>query len=177
MSGLSLRTTAPSIVSITPASGATGVAKSANIVVTFSEKMNQAATQLAYQSSDLPASGVTFNWNAAGTAMTIDPNVDLLYTSTGKTYTFGLTTTATDIAGNALPATSSFKTFRQITTSITSTPALDGWVRPDGLVDTTSELRIGDSGDVSNATYRSCLRFEPERSAGRADQHRLPEAG
>lgn len=122
--------------------------------------MNQTATQLAYQSSDLPASGATSSWNAAGTAMTIDPNVDLLYTSTGKTYTFGLTTTATDIAGNALTAgSSSFKTSRQITVCITSTPVLDGWVRPDGLVD-TSELRIGDSGDVRNATYRSCLRFD-----------------
>lgn len=154
-------TTAPSVVSISPAGAATGVAKDANIVVTFSEKMNQAATQAAYQSTDLPASDVTFSWNPAGTVMTINPNADLLYTAAGKTYAFSLTTTATDIAGNALPATnSSFKTFRQLTTTLNSTPALDGWVRSDGTVNTTDELRIGDSGDVGNATYRSYLSFD-----------------
>lgn len=155
-------TTAPSIVSITPASGATGVSKTANITVTFSEKMNQAATQSAYQSTDLPASGVTFSWNPAGTVMTINPNADLLYTATGKTYAFSLTTTATDMAGNALPATnSSFKTFRQLTTTLSSTPALDGNVRSDGLVSAgNTVLEIGDSGSVANATYRGYLSFD-----------------
>ena len=154
-------TTPPSVVSITPASGATGVAKDANIVVVFSEKMNQAATQAAYQSTDLPASGVTFSWNAEGTTLTINPNADLAYTAAGKTYAFNLITTATDVVGNALPATaSSFKTFRQITTTLSSTAALDGWVRSDGLVETSSELRVGDSADVSNATYRSYLSFD-----------------
>ena len=128
-------TTPPSIVSITPASGATGIAKNADIVITFSEKMNQAATQAAYQSTDLPASGVTFNWNADGTVLTINPNADLAYTAAGKTYSFSLSTTATDVAGNALPATtSSFKTFKQITTTINSTAALDGWANHPRVV-------------------------------------------
>lgn len=155
-------TTAPSVVSISPAGGATGVAKDANIVVTFSEKMNQAATQAAYQSTDLPASDVTFSWNPAGTVMTINPNADLLYTAAGKTYAFSLTTTATDIAGNALPATnSSFKTFKQITTTLSSTPALDGWVRSEGLVNTdNTSMLVGDSGSVDNATYRGYLSFD-----------------
>ncbi|WP_192930894.1 Ig-like domain-containing protein [Deinococcus sp. AJ005] len=155
-------TTAPSVVSITPASGATGVAKDANIVVTFSEKMNQAATQAAYQSTDLPAASVTFSWNAGGTALTINPNADLAYTALGKTYSFSLSTTATDIAGNALPATNSnFKTFKQITTTLSSTPALDGRVRSDGEVVTNDgSLYIGDSATVGNATYRSYLSFD-----------------
>ncbi|OLV19329.1 Ig-like domain-containing protein [Deinococcus marmoris] len=155
-------TTPPSTVSITPASGATGVAKDANIVVTFSEKMNQAATQAAYQSTDLPAASVTFSWNADGTQLTINPNADLAYTALGKTYSFSLSTTATDLAGNALPATnSSFKTFKQLTTTINSTPALDGRVRSDGEVVTNDDtLYIGDSASVGNATYRSYLSFD-----------------
>ncbi|MDV6374127.1 Ig-like domain-containing protein [Deinococcus arenicola] len=160
--GAAADTTAPSVVSITPASGATGVDKTANIVVTFSEKMNQAATQAAYQSTDLPAAGVVFSWNAAGTIMTINPNADLTYTAAGKTYAFNLTSTATDLAGNALPPkNSSFKTYKQITTTINSTAALDGYVRSDGLFNTNNILLlIGDSGAVDNSTYRSYLSFD-----------------
>ena len=130
-------TTAPSIVSISPANGATGVARTANIVVTFSEKMNQAATQAAYESTDLVRANVTFSWNAAGTVLTINPVTDLSYTSFGKTYLFALTSKATDVAGNALPTTvSNFRTFRQLTTSIESTAALDGVVRSSGGMNT-----------------------------------------
>ncbi|MCX7784351.1 MAG: Ig-like domain-containing protein [Meiothermus sp.] len=155
-------TTPPSIVSITPANLATGVAKDANIVIVFSEKMNQAVTQAAYQSADLPAAAVTFSWNAGGTELTINPNADLEYTGAGKTYAFSLTSTATDLAGNPLaPVNSSFRTFRQINVILESTAALDGWVRSDGTVDTASnELRVGDSTAVDNATYRSYLSFD-----------------
>ncbi len=111
-------TTPPSIVSVTPASGQTGVAKDANIVVTFSEAMNQASAQSAFQSSELGAGTIT--WNAGGTVMTVNPNADLTYTSSGKSYSFQITTTATDLKGNALstPASVTFKTFRQLSATL-----------------------------------------------------------
>jgi uncharacterized protein YceK len=53
-------TTSPTVVSISPPNGAKGVKDDENIIITFSEKMDKAATQAAYQSADLPASEVTF---------------------------------------------------------------------------------------------------------------------
>ena len=146
--------TAPSIVSITPASGATGVATDANIVVTFSEPMNQATTQASYHSSDLPAFDVTFSWNADSTVLTINSKSGLIYTSTGKTHTFFLEG-ATDLAGNVLPlASSSFKTFKQISTTVYSAATLDGDVRDDGQVNTSNlTLRIGDDGIGGNGHH------------------------
>ncbi|WP_075834696.1 Ig-like domain-containing protein [Deinococcus marmoris] len=156
--------TAPTVVSITPANGAKGVSKNTKIVVTFSEKMNQAVTQAAYESTDLPADAVTFSWNTDGTVLTINPNQDLYYDSAAaRIYAFKLTHAAQDVAGNALPLkSSSFKTFRMLAYDVWGTAALDGWVRGDGAVNTTSDrLRVGD-GDASenNAAYRSFLSFD-----------------
>ncbi|AZI44840.1 hypothetical protein EHF33_18130 (plasmid) [Deinococcus psychrotolerans] len=157
-------TTAPTIVSITPADGAIGVSKEANIVVTFSEKMNQAATQAAYQSTELPASGVVFSWNADSTVLTINPDQDLAYSGgAAKIYAFKLTGSATDSAGNAmLPRSSSFKTFRMLEYDAYSTATLDGWVRGDNVVNTVSDkLRVGDgNGGENNTAYRSFISFD-----------------
>lgn len=155
-------TTPPSIVSITPANLAKGVAKDANIVIVFSEKMNQAVTQAAYQSADLPAAAVTFIWNAGGTELTINPNADLEYTAAGKNYAFSLTSTATDLAGNPLaPVNSSFTTFRELTRTLSSMAALDGDVRGDGDVETAgSFMEAGDSASADNAQYKSFVSFD-----------------
>ena len=73
-------TTRPTIVSVSPANGATGVRANANIVVTFSEPMDPVRRlRTAYQSADIPNAGVTFGWSADDTVLTIDPNSDLLY--------------------------------------------------------------------------------------------------
>lgn len=54
-------TTPPTVVSISPANGATAIESDANIIITFSEGMDQAATEAAYQSADLPTSEVSFS--------------------------------------------------------------------------------------------------------------------
>lgn len=153
-------TTPPAIVSVTPNNGAIGVAKDAKIVIVFSEAMNEQATELAYQSADMPS--VTFNWSNNDTTLEIDPVADLDYTSTGKLYSFKLKNTATDVAGNALTAfTSSFTTYHELTRTFKSVAALDGDVRGDGNVATAgSEIEVGDSGSADNAQYKGFLSFD-----------------
>lgn len=154
--------TPPTVVGLTPGDQATGVAQDATIVITFSEPMNRAATQSAYQSADLPAGDVTFSWNDPGTELTLTPSAPLQYTAAGKVYALSLDGSATDLVGNALPGfSSSFRTLRQLSATLGSTPALDGWVRSDGAVNTDGvALLAGDSGTVDNATYRSYLSFD-----------------
>jgi hypothetical protein len=152
-------TTAPTIASITPNNGAVGVAKDVKIVITFSEAMNKTATELAYQSADMPS--VAFAWSDGDTKLEIDPVGDLTYTSGGKEYSFKLTNAATDLAGNALTEVSStFRTFRELSKTIESNASLDGDVRSNGTVDTAcSDLCVGDSGTVDNAQYKGFLSF------------------
>jgi hypothetical protein len=133
-------TVPPSLDASTPANAAPGIDKAANIIVTFSEAMNQAATQAAYSSTnaEIAPGNVAFTWNAAGTVLTINPNGDLLYdaitTATGlaKVYTYKFGAGATDLAGNPLAAASmtdrTFKTKRDITLTIVATEALGGEV-------------------------------------------------
>lgn len=154
-------TVAPTIVSISPGNGEIGVAKDVKIVVTFSEAMNKTATELAYQSSDMPA--VAFAWSDGDTKLTIDPASDLSYTVSGKLYTFKLTNAATDLAGNALTEVSStFRTFKEWTRIVESSSALDGHIRSDGVVEGPcfgDYICVGDSNLVDNAQYKGFLSF------------------
>jgi ribosomal protein S6E (S10) len=88
---------APTITSTVPANGATGVALTAPVVVTFSEAMNTSSVK--YTSTPDPT-GWSFVWSAGNTVVT--------YRYTGgfyenTVYTFQITA-GTDIAGNALIA-------------------------------------------------------------------------
>ncbi len=164
--GSTADTTPPTIISVTPTSGAAGVAKDASIVIAFSEKMDQLSTQAAYQSADLPASNVTFNWNNEGTILTVKPNSPLVYASgtntiiAAKTYAFTISSTAKDTAGNSLASfNSSFSTLKAISTSFLSEATLDGDVTNTGLVFSTSaNLLVGD--DALNGAIRGFLSFD-----------------
>src|SRR5687768_10929904 len=151
-------TSAPTIVSIVPADAAIGVEKDENIVITFSEPMARADTQAAYQSasSGITAAQVTFSWDATGTVLTIDPNASLLYqsgtdpaTATAREYSFSITTTATDLPGNALAEQSdtTFHTRRRITQALdkkggTTAHSLTGYYWPNASL--TGWMRVGD---------------------------------
>ena len=156
----------PTVVSVSPASGATGVSADAKIVVTFSKPMDQAVTQAAYQSASLPASGVTFDWDASGTVLTVTPNTPLVYATgtdpkvvVATIYAFSITSTAEDKLGNALvPVNSSFKTLREITASLQSEAVRDGYVESGGSYDTTVDLYVGDSSN--NSGVRGFLSFD-----------------
>jgi Bacterial Ig-like domain len=161
--GATVDTTAPTVVSITPNDGATGVAKDSNIVVTFSEAMNQAATQTAFQSADLPAA--VFTWNSP-TELTVNPSTDLMYLATlfsgttPKKYAFSLTNTATDLAGNKLSTTnSSFSTFKEVKSTISSTDALTGDVNGDGGV-SASKVLFGPGDAADNSDFTSYISFD-----------------
>jgi Bacterial Ig-like domain/PA domain len=95
-------TTPPTIGSVSPAAGATGVSASSNVTVAFSEAMNTASAQGAFSlvksGSAEPVTGA-FSWS--GNTMTFDPSAAL---EAAATYTARVTTAAEDTAGNALGA-------------------------------------------------------------------------
>jgi hypothetical protein len=118
---------APTIVSVSPADGATGVRKDVSISIVFSEPMDRDKTQAAYSSADLQATAVAFSWSPDDMVLTIDPRADLVYVAdaiplaaAAKKYAFGLATTATDRAGNGLSSafTSSFSTSREVSQTL-----------------------------------------------------------
>jgi hypothetical protein len=134
---------APTIVKVTPADRASGVAKDVNVVIQFDRPMSKAATQAAFQSTALlPA---VFTWNTDGSELTVNPNQDLSYATgigntavTALSYSFTLTTAARDAQGAALAAdaTVTFTTSRQLSTTLpdpegTATGALTGYVIED----------------------------------------------
>ena len=157
---------APTVVSISPANAATGVRADAKIIVTFSQPMDQAATQAAYQSSDLPASSVGFTWDASSTVLTVKPNAPLEYAKgttisiEPKSYAFTLTGAAKDKSGSPfVTLTSSFTTLREITLSLPSQEKLDGSiVFTDAGHSKIDLLIVGD--DFYNFRYRSFLSFD-----------------
>ena len=162
----------PTIVSVSPANGATGVTADAKIVITFSQPMDQAATEAAYQSSDLLAANATFNWDVSSKVLTIKPRAPLEYakgttvSTAPKAYVFTLTGAAKDKTGTALaPLASSFTTLRDITATLLSEYQGTGWVVSDlrpavfGL-----PIYVGDS--VDNLGIRAFVSFNlPEVSS------------
>lgn len=95
-------TTPPSILASVPANGATGVATSTNLAITFSEPMSQASVTLSVS----PALGLGAPvWNSPS-AVAFDPPA----LSPGTTYTLSLE--GKDLAGNPLsgPRTLTFQT-------------------------------------------------------------------
>lgn len=152
--------TVPMIVEMTPADGDIGVHADSPIVVQFSEAMDKAATQAAYQSADLPAAAVTFGWNEAGDALTITPNAPLDYADSDDpdgndalTYSFTLTTAAESELGEALPddATTTFATLRRLSQDFADDPLLSGRVRDlGGAALIAGSYHLGDTttGDV-----------------------------
>lgn len=153
-------------MSISPLNGATGVHGDAKIVVTFSKPMDQAATQAAYQSTDLPASGVAFDWDALATVMTVKPNAPLEYAkgttiaTLAKVYGFKLTGAAKDTAGNTLaPLSSSFATLREITATLESEAERDGFIESNGYTNTNSGvIYVGD--DSVNLGIKGFFSFD-----------------
>jgi len=99
--GLAVDTTAPAVTSVAPADGATGVAASANVNVTFGEAMNAAATQGAFSVADAAGAAVAGSFAWSGTTLVFDPASSL---TAGAQYSARVTTAAKDAAGNALAA-------------------------------------------------------------------------
>ncbi len=100
--------TPPTIVSVTPEDGAMGVGADAPITVTFSEPMRRSAAQAGYQSADLSASSVTFDWSDDSTVLTIQHQPLTVAEGTDPSdvvaaaYHLAMTDTAEDLAGNRM---------------------------------------------------------------------------
>ncbi|AWR85636.1 Ig-like domain-containing protein [Meiothermus taiwanensis] len=150
-------TTPPTVTAHVPANEATGIARNTNIEVTFSEPMDKASTQTAFQITSPAGVTGTFSWPSSN-RMVFNPSSDFAY---GTNVTWQVTTAAKDLAGNTLAATvtRTFRVIRQKTVDLLSQAALDGDVYNTGAVNTTSSLlSVGDTTD--NTYVRSFLSFD-----------------
>ena len=159
-------TTPPTVLSVDPPNGATGIKSDAIIVINFSEKMDKEVTRAAYQSLDLPSSDVTFTWNDEGTVLEIVSDNFLEYakgndpTIAAKRYAFSLSAVAKDTSGNALsPFDSSFSTLKLVTAQLPGVADQDGYIYSDGTFDFDEQyLLLGDYND--NTGIRGFLSFD-----------------
>lgn len=104
--------------------------------------------------------------------MTVDPSSDLLYTSSGNSYSFSLNAGATDVAGNSLqdaPIGSSFAMLVLNQINLYSVAAADGSLRDtDGAINPNAScagesICVGDSGingELDNSSYLGFLSFD-----------------
>ena len=121
--------TGPTIVSISPESGSSGVAPDTAIVVTFSEPMDQESIVSGWVSKHIPAQDADFQWNAAGDILTVIPNgplpvaegsgLDPRATPAIET-TILVRAPVRDLAGNTLAGdgTTNFTTYRRFTADL-----------------------------------------------------------
>lgn len=168
--GVASDTTAPYVVGFDVGDDATraGVRKDANIVISFSEPMDPVATQLGYQSADLPAATAVLTWDDTGSVLTVNPSAELAYaTGTNPTtapaakYGFTVTATARDRAGNSLsaPFVAEFTTLRRITQTIALRATEGTTITGAGVrYDCPTSFLVGD--DASNRPARGILSFD-----------------
>ena len=92
--------TSPTVVSVSPAAGATGVEPTVNLTVEFSEAMDRPATEGAFSLAPTAGgSAVAGSFSWSGSTMTFDPSGPL---AEGVAYTATVGTGAADVSGNAL---------------------------------------------------------------------------
>lgn len=158
----------PYIVSISPSDGEVGVRAKTRIVVTFSEPMNEAATEGAYHSTDIPPGDVTMSWNDAGDELTIIPKEPLelaegldLEMVEALAYALTIGTEAQDLAGNPLEEDHAieFWTARLILAPFPAMQDLSGTIAADGFV-TDLSMTVGDGGDQASAHYKGFMSFD-----------------
>ena len=123
--------TPPTVVSVTPASGATGVAVTTVVTATFSEAMD--ASTITTSSFTLDGVAGSVSYNSGTYTATFTPSADLAYSTT---YTATLSTAITDVAGNPLAAEYSW--------SFTTVPSscIPGDANEDGLVNALDITKV-----------------------------------
>lgn len=152
-------TTRPTVVSTVPDIGAMGVARQSTIAVTFSEPMDKASVQVAFNVS-VPASqnGGTFAWSADGRTVTYTPPAPFAYAA-AVAYRIG--TGSKDLAGNALMSNvdRGFLVRKRGVAVLDSVAAIDGYVTNSNVVSTGSaNLIVGDT--AANLGVRSFVSFD-----------------
>jgi hypothetical protein len=118
----------PSVSSVSPASGESGVTTGRTIIVTFNDVMSQDATEAAFHIYPSVAS-ISFSWSGGGAQM----NVNHASFATGTYYTCTVDATAKDKGGNPLGSacTWRFRTAAGQPPEI-SDVKIDGWKQYPG---------------------------------------------
>lgn len=141
----------PTILSSSPTYAAIGVARDAAITVTFSEPMDKASAQTAFAITSPPGfnSGV-FDWNAAGTEMTFNPDTDFAY---GTEVTWRVSTAAKDLSANTLEnnVLSTFRAIRKTSAVLPYDDSTSNTIYSFGP-DEFPRLRFFVGDDASNTT-------------------------
>lgn len=148
---------APSVLSVSPSDGARRVASDARIVLTFSQPMDTAATEAAYESVDLPASALSFSWDETTTTLTLTPHSPLSYVRAGKSeggaalaYHYGFNAHAADRLGQPLtPVQLTFSTLRQVSVEL----PVDG--------ERTGNWTFGEDEGIHNCLRKPKAQYEP----------------
>ena len=164
---------APTVLSVSPASGSLGNPDTAVIVVTFSTAMDASATQAAFQSSSagLTTGNVTFAWTVNNTVLTVKPNAALSYAlapAGPQEYAYTISTAARSAAGAALAKeyAASFKTlvnhvgqvFYSDPEKDTTVTGLQGAPFTQALGKTSADMVVGDN--VANQAIGAYLSFD-----------------
>ena len=137
---------APFVTQSLPADGQTGVALGSAIEVTFSEPMDQAATEAAFSID--PAVSGTFAWDAEGLTLTFTPDAPFDYNTNVE---WQIAQAAADQAGLGMAGDFEgvFVVLRQKTISLYSQPARDGFVYAPGAAALNKVVTEGFNGHNS----------------------------
>lgn len=167
---------APRIEAVSPADQAVGVPSDSPIVVAFSESMDTAQVELAFESDDIDPSRASFVWSEGDRVLTITPGEPLQYARGPKSeapqprsYAYQFSAIARDLAGNRMePRAFSFLTLRAVTLGIApeSDDARTGNWTSAGVFGTGScgegnaRICMGDGALLSDAQYKAFASFD-----------------
>lgn len=146
----------PSVESMMPSDGSSGVLNDATVLFSFSESMDPSSVEAALDTGTLGA--VTLSWNEDDTELTITPDNPIPYAAGSSPlnlealeFTMTLSSDATDTAGNTLdaPWTATFSSARQLTVLLSHDSGYTGGVISNGVVQSGSgdDAIVGDHSD------------------------------
>lgn len=150
----------PTVLSVSPEDGATGVAGDAVITLVFSRAMDRDSVKAAWSSEELPVGEVAFTWNQAGDTLTVTPDATLPMAEgsgedpdavVARTFAFAIGTGATDTDGLRLAAAfdAGFATLRRLELEVPYHAPLSDCRYSDGSATVGDEvLYAGDDSDT-----------------------------
>jgi hypothetical protein len=153
-------TTAPIVTATSPAAGATGVSRTANVTATFSEAMDPATINATTVTLRDPANNLvpaTLSYNATSRVATLNPSASLDFGTTYTATVLGGSGGAKDLAGNPLAAdrvwtfTTVFDTTPPTINSISPASGATGVSRTANVTATFSEAV--DPASVNGSTF------------------------
>ncbi len=164
-------TTPPSVLSVSPANGATNILTSAGITVAFSEALNAAtvSTTTVKLLSGSTSVAATIIYNATNKTATITPTAALANSTTYSVSILGGASGIKDVAGNALTQTfsSTFTTAAAAPTPTTIWPTSAKPGTTDAKDASAVELGLTFTADVNG--YITGVRFY--KSSGNTGMH------